>query len=88
MPFSSQPRKKGKSEPQDGNNPSCGHLANQKTCTVCNPPNKAQKLYDVAKEKQKITMLTDKIVQKLSTEKRGLEKAAFVLSSWISGKRK
>ena len=89
MPFSPQPRKKGNPVPQDGTKkPSCGHPVPRKDCAKCvaetaTPP----KVVDLPTEKLKITRLRDSISDKAVTDKRFAEKAAVILSLWISKKR-
>ena len=81
MPFSSQPRKKGNTVPQGVDAP-CGHSKSKVKCPICSP--KKSPLVDTAKEKQAIMALQQKIGKKLTEDKRGTEKSAFVLSNWIS----
>jgi hypothetical protein len=74
-PFSPQPQKKENPTPQGGTKPSWGSTT---------PTDKAA---NAAAEKQKIAALQQKIAEKLKDSK-ALEKAAFILSSWISKTRK
>jgi hypothetical protein len=81
MPFSSQPRKKGVQRPGGAQAASksdaCAHSANPKTCPQC-----------LRTLKQEIAALQEKIIDQLKKDPRGVEKAVFVLTSWISGKHK
>lgn len=93
MPFSSQPLKKGKTGPQDGiKKPSCGHVALQKSCPDCQKAAQASKpndtnVIDLPTEKKKLATLQEKIADKLIKDNKATDKAAFVISQWISGTR-
>ena len=75
MPFSSQPRKKGTLKPQGEHPSSCG-------CS------EHKKVVDIPTDKKKIANILDKISDKMTKEKKAAEKAAFVISGWINGKKR
>lgn len=75
MPFSSQPRKKGNSGPQDGTKkPSCGSSSSN--------------VIDLPTEKKKLAVVQEKIAKQLATDPKAVDKAAFVIAEWINGKTK
>lgn len=87
MPFSSQPRKKTGSQPQaESKTPACGHSTPQKSCVECKK--KDDNVVDLPTEKKKLFDIREKIAEKLKKEPKAAEKAAFILSRWISSRRK
>lgn len=75
MPFSPQPKKKGKATSQEGKNPSCD---------ACAPP---AKIIDLPTEKKKIATLQEKVFKALAADPQAAQKAALILSAWINKKR-
>jgi hypothetical protein len=93
MPFSSQPRKKGKPGPQeDVKKSACGHTISKSNCPECikQVTNKSvpNNVVDLPTEKKRLSIVQEKLANQFATDKRAAEKAAFILSDWINGKNK
>ena len=89
MPFSSQPqKKKGTQASQAGSRlPACGHATPKSGCAICQKEKGAQ-IIDLPTEKKKISVLVDKIVDRLTKDPKATQKAAFIISNWINKVRK
>lgn len=90
MPFSSQPRSK-KPAPQGRPTTTkpCGHAGSVKDCPECRKAEtkKPAEVIDLPTQKKQTQQLVEKISQTLHTDTKGLEKAAFVLSRWLTRRK-
>jgi len=73
MPFSSQPRRK-KPAPQGG-----------PVTKPCGPT--GSNVVDLPTQKKQAQQLVEKISQKLNSDSKASEKAAFILSRWLTRKK-